>query len=130
MILLARFDVSSTQLKRGFNLLFKFIYGQLVTKSRIIKLWNEIPCHIRHLSKNKLKQTLRKLLFNILNSDDDFIHTPTLILKKGKIGQKCRKFKFFKFICLINFFYSLISSPHPYYDFNFSYFRPGTNVEL
>ena len=42
------------------------------------KLWNEIPCHIRHLSANKFKQTLCKLLFDILNSDDDYIDTPTL----------------------------------------------------
>ena len=39
MILLAvklsRLDVSNTQLKRGFNFPFKFIYGQLVTRSRI-----------------------------------------------------------------------------------------------
>ena len=45
------------------------------------KLWNKIPCHIRHLPKNKFKQTLLKLLFNILNSEDDCIHTPTLIKK-------------------------------------------------
>ena len=38
MILLAvkllRLDVSSAQLKRGFNFPFEFIYGQLVTRSR------------------------------------------------------------------------------------------------
>ena len=33
------------------------------------KLWNEITCHIRHLSNNKFKKTLRKLLFDILNSE-------------------------------------------------------------
>ena len=32
---LSRFDVSSAQLKRGFNFPFKFIYGQPVIKSRI-----------------------------------------------------------------------------------------------
>ena len=41
------------------------------------KLWNEIPCHIRHLPKNKFKKkTLRKLLFDILNSEDDYIERP------------------------------------------------------
>ena len=39
MILLAvklsRLDVSSTQLKRGFNFPFKFVYGQPVTRSRL-----------------------------------------------------------------------------------------------
>ena len=122
---LSRCDFLSTQLKRGFNFPFKFVYGQTVTKSRICirsdilnlfqktsschsytitasasvniyvngsdpelyklsfsrfraKLWNKIPCHIRHLPKNKFKQTVRKLLFNILNSEDDCIDTPTL----------------------------------------------------
>ena len=45
------------------------------------KLWNEIPCDIQHLPKNKFKKTLRKLLFDILNSGDDYIDTPTLIEK-------------------------------------------------
>ena len=30
---------------------------------------------------NKFKKTLRKLLFDILNSEDDYIDTPTLITK-------------------------------------------------
>ena len=30
---------------------------------------------------NKSKKTLRKLLFDILNSEDDYIDTPTLITK-------------------------------------------------
>ena len=45
------------------------------------KLWNEIPCDIQHLPKNKFKKTLRKLLFDILNSGDDYIDTPTLTEK-------------------------------------------------
>ena len=45
------------------------------------KLWNEIPCDIQHLPKNKFKKTLRKLLFDILHSGDDYIETPTLIEK-------------------------------------------------
>ena len=36
------------------------------------KLWNEISCHIRHLPKNKFKKTLRKLLFDLLNSEYDY----------------------------------------------------------
>ena len=45
------------------------------------KLWNEIPTHFQHLPKNKLnkKKTLRKLLFHILNSEDNCIDLPTLI---------------------------------------------------
>ena len=54
------------------------------------KLWNEISCHIRHLPKNKFKKTLRKLLFDILNSEDDYIDTPTLI-KKVKLAKNVEK---------------------------------------
>ena len=55
-----------------------------------VKLWNEIPCNIRHLPKNKFKKTLRKLLFDILNSEDDYIDTPTLI-KKVKLAKNVEK---------------------------------------
>ena len=54
------------------------------------KLWNEIPRSIRHLPKNKFKKTLRKLLFDILNSEDDYIDTPTLI-KKVKLAKNVEK---------------------------------------
>ena len=53
------------------------------------KLWDEIPCNIRQLPKNKFKKTLRKLLFDILNSDD-YIDTPTLI-KKVKLARNVEK---------------------------------------
>ena len=39
LVVLSKLDVSSTQLKRGFNFPFKFIYGQPVTRSRIWELW-------------------------------------------------------------------------------------------
>ena len=52
-------------------------------------LWNEIPCNIRHLPKNK-KKTLRKLLFDILNSEDEYIDTPTLI-QKVKLAKNVEK---------------------------------------
>ena len=54
------------------------------------KLWNEIPCNIRHLLKNEFKKTLRKLLFDILNREDDYIDTPTLI-KKVKLAKNVEK---------------------------------------
>ena len=54
------------------------------------KLWNEISCHIRHLPKNKFKKTLRKLLFDILNSEDDYIDTPTLS-KKVNLAKNVEK---------------------------------------
>ena len=54
------------------------------------KLWNEIPCHIRHLPNNKFKKTLRKLLFAILNREDDNIDTPTFI-KRVKLAKNVEK---------------------------------------
>ena len=54
------------------------------------KLWNEIPCHIQHIPKNKFKRRLRKLLFDILNSEDDYIDTPTLI-EKVKLAKNIEK---------------------------------------
>ena len=49
-----------------------------------------VPCNIRHLPNNKFKKTLRKLLFDILNSEDDYIDTPTLI-KKVKLAKNVEK---------------------------------------
>ena len=40
--------------------------------------------------KNKFKKTLRKLLFDILNSEDDYIDTPTII-KKIKLAKNVEK---------------------------------------
>ena len=54
------------------------------------KLWNEIPCNIRQLPKNKFKTTVCKLIFDILNSEDDYIDTPTLI-KKVKLAKNIEK---------------------------------------
>ena len=45
------------------------------------KLWNEIPCKSHPTSSPQefeFKKTLRKLLFFNLNSEDDYIDTPTL----------------------------------------------------
>ena len=62
-------------------------------------LWNEIPCHIRHLPKSKFKKTLRKTLFDILNSEDNYINTPTLI-KKVKMSKT-------KFLLISFYFYNV-----------------------
>ena len=35
--------------------------------------------HTRHHAKSKFKKTLRKLLFDILNSENAYINRPTLI---------------------------------------------------
>ena len=41
VVKLSWLDVSRTQLKRGFNFPFKFIYGQLVTRSRILEMYEK-----------------------------------------------------------------------------------------
>ena len=36
-----------------------------------VRLWNEIPCHMRVLPKNTFKKVLRTSLLNILQNEDD-----------------------------------------------------------
>ena len=76
------FYVNSSDLE-----LYKLSFSRFGTK-----LWNEIPCNIRHLAKNKLKKkkSLRKLFFDILNSEDDYIDTPILI-KEVKLTKNIEK---------------------------------------
>ena len=45
------------------------------------KQWNKIPRYITDLSKKIFKTILRKLLFDILEKEDDYIHIPTIIKK-------------------------------------------------
>ena len=71
------------------------------------KLWNEIPCHIRHLTKNKSKKTLRKLLFDILDSEDDYIDTPNLIKKFNQPNISKNKFLLISFYFTIYLFNSV-----------------------
>ena len=71
------------------------------------KLWNEIPCNIRHLLKNKFKKTLRKLLFDILNREDDYIDTPTL-KKMSKNKFLLISFYFYNLFVSLFFLYSVI----------------------
>ena len=47
--------------------------------------------NIRHLPKNKFKKTLRKWNFDIPNSEDDYIDTPTLIKKPVKLAKNVEK---------------------------------------
>ena len=54
------------------------------------KLWNEIPCHIRHLPKNKFKKNTLQITFGILNSEDDYIDMPNLI-KIVKLTKNVKK---------------------------------------
>ena len=58
------------------------------------KLWNEIPCKSHPIDfqspRISFKKTLRKLLFFNLNSEDDYIDTPTLI-KTVKLAKNFEK---------------------------------------
>ena len=46
------------------------------------KQWNKIPRYITDLSKKIFKTILRKLLFDILEKEDDYIHIPMIIKKQ------------------------------------------------
>ena len=47
------------------------------------KLWNKIPRYITDLPKRTFKRVLRKLLFDILEKEDDYIQIPMIIQKVG-----------------------------------------------
>ena len=49
-----------------------------------VKLWNEIPCHIMVMPKKTFKRVLRKLLFDVLEKEDDYIQIPMIIKKVGR----------------------------------------------
>ena len=49
-----------------------------------VKLWNEIPYHIRDLSEKKFSKVLHRLLSDILKREDDYIET-SLIVEKFKL---------------------------------------------
>ena len=48
-----------------------------------VKLWNEIPRYITDLPKKTFKRVLRKLLFDMLEKEDDYIQIP-MIVKKSR----------------------------------------------
>ena len=48
-----------------------------------VKLWNKIPRYITDLPKRTFKRVLRKLLFDILEKEDDYIQIPMIIQKVG-----------------------------------------------
>ena len=51
-----------------------------------VRLWNEIPCHMRVLPKKKtFKRVLRTSLLNILQNEDDYIQIPVMIKKVGEV---------------------------------------------
>ena len=44
-----------------------------------VKLWNKIPHYITDIPKKAFKRVLRKLLFDILEKEDDYIQIPMII---------------------------------------------------
>ena len=50
-----------------------------------IRLWNEIPCHMRVLPKNTFKKVLRTSPINILQNEDDYIQITVIIKKVGEV---------------------------------------------
>ena len=46
-------------------------------------LWNKIPSHITDLPKKAFKRILCKLLFDILEKEDNYIQIPMIIKKVG-----------------------------------------------
>ena len=44
-----------------------------------VKLWNEIPCHVRDLPKREFAKALHGLLSDILKRENDYIETPLII---------------------------------------------------
>ena len=49
-----------------------------------VKLWNETPRYITDLPKKTFKKVLCKLLFDVLEKEDDYIQIPMIIKKVGK----------------------------------------------
>ena len=48
-----------------------------------VKLWNKIPSYITSLPKKAFKRILRKLLFDVLEMEDDYIEISLIIKKLG-----------------------------------------------
>ena len=46
-----------------------------------VKLWNKIPSYISDLPKKVFKRALHKLLFDILEKEDNYIQIPIIIEK-------------------------------------------------
>ena len=44
-----------------------------------VKLWNKIPSYIMDIPIKAFKRVLRKLLFNILEKEDNYIQIPMII---------------------------------------------------
>ena len=81
------------------------------------RIWNSIPQSIRLLPKHKFKASLHQLLLHILELEDTYVDTPTLIHKLNKmtwnVKQSCN---FVKLYC-----YNFSSSLYRLYNSIFSF---------
>ena len=50
------------------------------------RIWNSIPQSIRVLPKHKFMVSLHQLLLHILESEDTYVDTPTLVNKLSKMS--------------------------------------------
>lgn len=64
-------------------------------------LWNKIPhyIYITDLPKKTFQRVLRKLLFYILEKEDDFIQIPVIIKKDGLCRYMLDTLFCFPFLC-------------------------------
>ena len=46
-----------------------------------VKIWNSLPCEIRHLSKNNFKIKIHNILLQRLSDENDYIYLSVLITK-------------------------------------------------
>ena len=49
-----------------------------------VKLWKKIPRYITDLTKKTFKRVFRKLLFDVLEREDDYIQILMIIKKVGR----------------------------------------------
>ena len=52
-----------------------------------VKLWNKIKSFLTDLPKKAFKKVLCKLLFDILEKEDDYIQIPVIIEKVGTLAK-------------------------------------------
>ena len=71
-----------------------------------VKQWNKIPSSITNLPKKAFKRVLRKLLFDILEMEDDYIEIP-LIIKKTRVLDKLVKVLISAFLVVFSCLYAL-----------------------
>ena len=67
-----------------------------------VKLWNKIPRYITDLPKKAFKRVLSKLLFDLLEKENDYIQIPMIIEKVGTLIHLLKVLiSAFPFFCVI-----------------------------